>query len=108
MDTVEKRIDGHDDGHDGGTGSGARRLVVCLAIGFLLAWLVHAADGWFPPRAGEGLAVRWLRALAAHPVRGGLAIGLLALAALARPGTAALARREAAGRDRESAEPPPS
>ncbi|HED67130.1 MAG TPA: hypothetical protein ENJ09_16440 [Planctomycetes bacterium] len=32
-----------------------------------------------PPAPAEPLALRWLRAVAAHPLRGGLAIALLLL-----------------------------
>ena len=61
--------------------SAAHRLAA-LALG-PACWAVLAQlVARIPPAPGEGWGLRWLRVLAEHPLRGGLALalGLLALA----------------------------
>lgn len=57
-------------------------LALCFAAHQLLVWVLEARD----PVCGESYGLRWLRALAEHPVRGplGLALALLALVDLLR------------------------
>ena len=57
-------------------------FVAAFAVHRLLAWALDAR----PAALGEPLTLRWLRALAEHPIRGplGLALAVLALRALGR------------------------
>lgn len=63
-----------------GSTQGGARLWRCLALGFALALLAGWLGSWLPALPGEPALLRWLRTLAAHPVRGGLALTLLLLA----------------------------
>lgn len=52
----------------------------CLGVGGGLMLALWTLERSLAPDFGEGLALRWLRSLADHPWRSGLALGLLALA----------------------------
>ncbi len=48
-------------------------LIAAAVIAVLTLWLTALA----PPEPGEGSTLRWLRKVVEHPVRGGLALGLV-------------------------------
>ena len=52
----------------------------CLGVGGGLMLALWTLERSLAPDFGEGLALRWLRSMADHPWRSGLALGLLALA----------------------------
>jgi hypothetical protein len=64
------------------------KKVLWSLFGGLLVLLMAQSSAWLdslaPPQAGEGVALRWLRACAQHPVRTGLALSLAAAALAAR------------------------
>ena len=66
----------------GGSGRVILLLVLAFAVHRIVVWALDAR----PAALGEPLALRWLRALADHPVRGplGLVLALLAIRALYR------------------------
>lgn len=59
-----------------------RTLAAALVFHMGLVWALDA----LPPRTGEVLPLRWLRALAEHPIRGplGLALAVLGVRLLLR------------------------
>jgi len=64
------------------------RALAALALGALLWTVLAQVVERIPLAPGEGLALRWLRALGEHPVRGSLALALGLLARLPAPATA--------------------
>jgi hypothetical protein len=62
------------------TGAGrdrpARFPLGLFAVALAVPWALEALLGTWPPRLGEPWLLRWARALAEHPTRTALALGL--------------------------------
>lgn len=64
-----------------------------IAFGIAVSALVHFGVGAIHVVSGEPLALRWLRVLADHPVRAGLAAALLVVALSPRADSPATSTR---------------